>query len=194
MHLDPRMPELYRLIVARSDILAAHTVASYAADEVSDIRHPLWIPLQEVSIVSYARPFTANRPYGPLPSEWGLFDNPREQTLHDDLIESRNRLVAHSDAGMRKVTVIPPGFEFTRGRQAGALGGIGISATRYSPEHFSDIADLCLTLGRRLNTAIEGIREALFQDHKLPDYPFDLRTGERVEMGPDEADEQRDLE
>jgi len=103
--------ELYQLIVGMSDIRAAQTTAEYAVTVVNDIKSPLWFPLLEAVVVSYARPFTANRPYGPLPKRWANFADPGQQKLHDDLVETRNKAVAHSDAAVRRVMIIPPGAQ-----------------------------------------------------------------------------------
>jgi hypothetical protein len=53
---------LYQLAVARSDLTEAITTVRFMIDNIRGMNHELWIPLQDAMVVSYARPFTGNRP------------------------------------------------------------------------------------------------------------------------------------
>jgi hypothetical protein len=52
--------------------------------------------------------FTANEPFGPIPDRWAKFDRTDHQELHDELIKTRNELVAHADASRRRVVIFSP--------------------------------------------------------------------------------------
>ena len=102
---------LYKLVVARSDFIEALFTARYVIANVHDPRDELWFPLQDAIVVSYARPFTGNRPLGSPAPEWSVFGDPKLQSLHDDLIELRHKTIAHSDAAIRRVLIVPPGVK-----------------------------------------------------------------------------------
>ena len=65
-----RRRTLYKLAMARSSIRSARDIAAYASEKIADEGHALWLPLQDALVVTYARPFTANKPFGPLASRW----------------------------------------------------------------------------------------------------------------------------
>jgi hypothetical protein len=80
--------ELYQLAVARSDITAALKTCDLIIQQVKEIGNDLYQPLFHVIVIAYARPFTRNKPFGPLPSEWSKFSDPAFQEMHDDLVSA----------------------------------------------------------------------------------------------------------
>ena len=83
---------LYKLILARSDIASALFACRFFIKNVTDIKNELWLPLQEAIIVSYARPFSNNRPLCPLEKSWGLIPDARLQEIHDRALKARDKL------------------------------------------------------------------------------------------------------
>jgi hypothetical protein len=173
--------QLYQLIVGMSDIGAAQATADYAAKVVRDIQSPLWFPLLEAVVVSYARPFTANRPFGRLHPRWATFDDPRQQELHDDLIEIRNRAVAHSDAAVRRVVVVPPGAQVSPLTRVAKTSNFAITTDRLPPSRFAEIERHCVELGTRMYREVSVAMKRF--DDSSP-FAFDLLTAERVEGDP----------
>jgi hypothetical protein len=99
---------LYKLAIARADVQSAREVARYAEEHVQEFTDALWIPLQEALVIAYSRPFSANKPFGPLASRWAKFESAEHQKLHKDLLQIRDELVAHADASRRRVLIFPP--------------------------------------------------------------------------------------
>jgi hypothetical protein len=173
-----RRRSLYRLAVARTDIGSARAVARYASAHVREFTDELWLPLQDAIIISYARPFSSNEPFGPIPARWRRFDNPSHQQLHDELIRSRNELVAHADASTRSVTIFPPN---TRppvpGLEPRQEPTLAVHHYRRPPAFFESVRDLCEDLLPRLHVAVQQELRALFGDVPAVQ-PFNLLTGE----------------
>jgi len=69
--------------------------------------------LSTAVVVSCARPFTRNRPDGPLGKRWTQFSDSRLQELHDQLLTLRHQQRAHSDTSVRRVRIVPPGVRLT---------------------------------------------------------------------------------
>ncbi len=67
----------------------------------------LFYSLHSSVIVNYAKPFSANKPLGSLPKKFSKFKNNSYQITHDEIIELRNKSIAHSDISLRKVYISP---------------------------------------------------------------------------------------
>ncbi len=165
--------ELYKLLVARSDILAAHTTCDYFLANVKDMKHQLYFPLQSAIIVSYGRPFSDNKPLGPLKNKWGKFQDQQLQKMHNDLLELRNKMIAHSDHEHRKAHIIPKGASHP------VLGKIkrlsaSVSSKALPIERFQIIRRLCFDLNTRLNQEADKQLEELFENKDLPPKEFEL--------------------
>lgn len=172
---------LYKFVVARSDFTEALFATRYVIANVHDPRDELWFPLQAAIVVSYARPFTGNRPLGPLAPEWSVFDDPELQSLHDDLIELRHKTIAHSDAVIRRVLIVPPGVKLGPAPTS-VGGGVAVSTSKLPLARFSEIERLCLDIGRRVNLAADEMTAAMLAANDLPSVPTDLLT-----LEPDEG-------
>lgn len=179
---DYERKDLYRLLVARSDLTAAINAARYVIEHVKSESHPLWIPLQDAALVSYARPFTANKPFGTLPARYSKFDSPKLQELHEEILTLRHKTIAHSDADIRQIVVVPAGVAFGP-PDVGKNGGVAVTTTKLPPARFRDIEELCLDVGRRVNAHADALSKKLLKSGDLPDRAFDLLTGEYVPDG-----------
>lgn len=169
---------LYKLIVARSDITAALTACRLFREKVDRLGHELYYPLYCSIIICYGRPFSDNRPLGALPSQWRKFSSPRLQVTHDELIEARNGLIAHSDLKVRKVNIVPEGAKL--GETDLQHHGIGLTIDSYyfPLSRYRDIHDTCFDLGNRLNQAVEDEIEKLYGKMDLPMRAFSLKFNE----------------
>jgi hypothetical protein len=173
-----RKKNLYRLLVARSDIGAAHAACELFLKTVTDLSDDLYYPLFTAIVVCYARPFTNNKPFGPLPDKWGKFIDPNQQKLHDSLIKTRHELVAHSDLSVRKAMIVPPGVLIGRLKERELRSSKIGTQTNYFlfriPE-IRKIPSLTADLGRRVNVDIEVALEGLYGGMELPCAKFLLR-------------------
>jgi hypothetical protein len=177
---DDKRQDLHRLVVARSDINEALEVARHIINHVSDERDPLWVPLQDAALVAYARPFTSNRPFGNLPSRYEKFGSPQLQDLHQQILELRHKTIAHSDAEIRSVIVVPRGVPFGP-ESIGTPGGVVVRTRKLPISLFKDIEAICLDLGRRLNQDADELINKVLASSEIPDHPFDLISGESVD-------------
>jgi len=169
-----RKKEFYKIVVARSDITAALKACELFLSTVKDLGDDSYFPLLNAIIVCYSRPFSKNKPLGPLPKKWHRFDNGRFQEVHETILELRNKTVAHSDLEIRKVFIIPKGTPVRKtGIRSEALG-VGISNRALPMEIFPEIRATCFDLGRRLNVEVKEQLELLFRDKDLPQEEFEL--------------------
>ena len=102
------------LALGHADIRHAAESAGFLLELPPSETAPLYRALSTSLIVSYARPFTANRPHGALSREWGRFGDDYLQHVHDWMLETRNQSRAHSDGRARIVRIIPPGVSARR--------------------------------------------------------------------------------
>jgi hypothetical protein len=172
-----RRRSLYRLAVARNDIGEASALAAYAVDHVQEMNE-LWIALQDVVVIAYSRPFTANEPLGALPARWSRFGT-KNQEVHDQILRMRNELVAHSDTSQRTVVVLPPkATPPVPSVPPSDRATLAILHRRPPPAFFQTVRSLCEDdLLPRLYEVVERELQALF-GHIDPVRPFDLLTGE----------------
>lgn len=177
-----RKMELYKMLVARSDIDAARTSAELFLKTVRDIANELYYPLFTAIVICYARPFTNNAPYGALPNKWAKFPNEDLQDVHDSLMKARNEIVAHSDMSVRKAMIVPPGVVIGKLGNGKEIKSAGIGAqTNYYlfREHqIREVHTLTRDLGHRLNTEIDRRVAELYDGMELPATPFNLRIDE----------------
>jgi len=140
--------------------------------------HPLYGPLVAAIVVSYARPFTDNDGYGVLKKRWWQFDHPKRKEAHELLLKARHELVAHTDIGVRKVKIVPPGpSRFLKGAQSDHVGYavagylFTLSQVRIFQQHTSE-------LGQCLHKEVEVLLNTLYGGMELPKSAFDLRLNE----------------
>lgn len=174
-----RKRELYRLLLARSDITAALEACRLFRSQVDKLGHPLYYPLFAAIVVCYARPFTKNRPLGPLPNKWATFAHPMAQKTHDQILDARHQLIAHSDIDARGAMIVPPGFVVGRDEGKELVSDeVAVQTTvDYFPLSFFRVNAwrVIHDLGSRLNEAIEPVVDELYQGMELPARPFTIR-------------------
>jgi hypothetical protein len=163
--------EFYQLTIARSDITAALKACDLMIQHVKEIGNDLYQPLFHALVIAYARPFSKNRPLGPLPSEWSKFSNPAFQQMHNDLVSARNQFIAHSDEEIRKVYIYPPGTSLPAGYTAGGVV-IAINTLVYDISEFHLMKQLCYDLGSRLNDRTNSLLTELYEGQVLPSEYF----------------------
>jgi hypothetical protein len=176
-----RKRDLYRLVVARSDVTAAYYGCELLLERVRGFRDSLYYPLFASVVVCYARPFTRNRPFGPLPQKWARFPDPTLQNAHRKMIKARNELIAHSDTSVRKARIIPPGYlAATHDGKDFRSEEVGVQVESYYIEipFFRTALKTASDLGRRLESEIDLMIRELYGGMELPSRPFELRVDE----------------
>jgi hypothetical protein len=167
--------ELQRLLIAREDVTGAFEACGLLLNTVADdIGHPLYYPLSCAIIVCYARPFTHNQPYGGLGRRWPGYTNPEFRAVHDEVLETRNKIVAHSDAAVRKIRITVPGGRLAKTELYTGLGAM-VDTYYLSIEHYRVLHHAARDLGRRLHGEIESRLGHLYDGIELPKRSFPLR-------------------
>lgn len=147
----------------------------YLVTEQIDPSHPLYWTLHNGIVVSYGRPFTSNRPFGPLAAKWSEFDNPRFDELHRLLMDLRHKTVAHSDLEMRKVYIVPKGARmFETGKHTEVLG-TAVQNWAVPTSTWGDIRDLCFELGSSISIEVETQLQLLYKAGLYTPQPFELK-------------------
>lgn len=174
-----RKKELHRVVVARSDINLALQGCEVLLAHVESFGSDFYMPLLNAVAISYARPFKRSKPVGALSLEWHKFSDSRLQNVHNMLIETRDTYVAHSDRSVRKVMIVPPGANVPGIGIAPSLSvTVGIVIIPF--KRFREVRELCMDLGRRLNTAVETLLKELYGERSLPTEPFPLEFNEEL--------------
>ena len=172
-----KLIDLYKILIARSDITAAMDACDLMMREVKDFyedyKHGKYTPILHAIIICYARPFTNNKPFGPLDKRWGEFNDQRHKRLHDDLITFRHKMIAHSDFSVRKVTIYPKNTEDLM-KMKFADVNVVVSTKAVSLEYITEVRGLCFELGCRLNVEANIKLEDLFGHESVPAVPIDL--------------------
>lgn len=173
--------DLYRLLIARSDMHASLKASELIIKYVKNIKDEYLYPLTTSVVVCYARPFTGNKPYGPLPKKWSKFDNPQYQDIHNRLLQARHELFAHSDMNVRKVQIVPPniplGIDGGKELKSPEIG-TQVSNTLFEIDFFKIVRETNLDIGRRLQAEIDKLIIDLYENMELPNGVFNLRVDE----------------
>lgn len=175
-----RKRDLHRLAVARSDIKAALEACNLLLANVDHLGHDLYQPLFHAIAISYARPFTANRPLGSLPAKWSRYTNPRFQEAHDELLSIRNQFVAHSDQDERTVQIVPPYVTIPGTTTHYDRVGVGVRTVGFPIENFGVVRRMCLDIGRRIEKEIDALLDELYNGKVLPAAMFPLIIDEEL--------------
>jgi hypothetical protein len=180
-----------RLVLAHSDIDSAYRTCELFGEKVAlaekhnyeptaGFSNPLYSPLVEAIVISYARPFTDNRGIGILPKKWSQFPDARLLQAHQMILRYRNQLVAHSDQEVRRIQIMPPnGSRFPNRKGYTALGpgftvrGFGIRLSQVEVFY-----KLCGYQGQRLWNDVEKLLDELYGGMELPHREFDLKITE----------------
>lgn len=175
----PNVPEeerikLYKIAIAHNDITEALFTTRLFLKTVKSIKDWSFQPLQDAIVIAYARPFTRNKPYGPLDKKWEYIENQGLQRLHELILQTRHTLIAHSDKQYRKVQIIPPGKSTIPGIPINKEVALTVSNKKISMEMFPRIEALCLYVGGRLDSEMFDLLDKLYGSKNLPIEPFDL--------------------
>lgn len=166
--------KLYKIAIAHNDVTEALFTTRLFIKTVKNIRDPNFQPLQDAIVIAYARPFTGNKPFGPLDKKWSTFDDPGLERLHELLVETRNTLIAHSDKLHRKVQIIPKGVSTVPGLPTTKGLGITVGTKKIALDMFPRIENLCFDLGKRLDKEMFDLLDRMYGDKDLSPEPFDL--------------------
>lgn len=178
-----RKQALYKIAVAVSDVGAALEACRMLRTLPGGMNNfRLYDALSCAMIVCYARPFKRSKPLGKLPDEWTKFSRSDFQDAHDDLIDARDRFIAHSDMSIRQVSICGPGTragqtELFIGRDPGDIG-VAISTQCFGPERLEVIEATIFDLGVRLEEAKQQALDELYGGMDLPRGAFKLRFDE----------------
>jgi len=166
--------DLYKLIVAQSDIGEALITTKYFIETVKDMSDPKFLSLQDTIVILYSRPFKRSKPYGKLPDKWGNFNVKEYQNLHEMLLNHRDKVVAHSDYEKKKVQIIPKGCTTIKGMEPSSDINFTVSSIKLPIKLFPKIEQLCFDLGSRLEFEARNKLNELYGSFELPKSPFDL--------------------
>jgi len=173
-----RKQELYKLLVARSDITASLNSCKQMLKKVDGLGHELYHPLYTAIVICYTRPFTKNKPYGALPKKWYTFDDNELNEIHEDLMRTRHELIAHSDMTVKEAFIVPAGCEIGKDGDKPLVSdyiGVQISMQYFPRPMFERIHNLCVFQGSRINDEIDLLVEELYEGMELPARPFKIR-------------------
>jgi hypothetical protein len=167
--------ELYKLIVARSDIFQAQRTCRLVLEKVTGFHDAFYAPLFYATVISYARPFVDNKSTGVLSRHWSDFSDGRLSNTHKTLLKTRHELVAHSDSDTRVVHVIPTSAN-EHGMSPSPREHISfkISSYYYKPQSFVDAFDACNDLIDRLTARIDLLTSELYNGQQIPVDSFRL--------------------
>jgi hypothetical protein len=177
--------QFHKLAIAQSDLIHARAACRYFVEHVSDVAHTIYYPLFVTIVICYTRPFIDNDTFGRLPKRWGTFADQRLQRAHDLMLKTRNEVVAHSDAAMRQIRVIPAGvtysFTFIRDRPVTSKShGFMIDTYLLTPSHFTDALDTVCDVLERLQPEVSRLFELLFAYESLPARIFPMTIDETI--------------
>jgi hypothetical protein len=170
---EHRKKMLFKLVIARVDMLTAEQTCELLLDLTPDPGSPLYVALNNALVVAYARPFTNNKPLGALPARWQRFGDARQSELHADLLAARNRVVAHSQMFDGKVVIVPRGSRFSPGDPP-MLEAVGIAVDMFAPDVISDIRDLCRSLRQRIHEEAERLLDILYPPRFYAPRPIEI--------------------
>jgi len=180
-----------KLVLAQSDIHSAYTTCELFLEKVAagedskntvkvGLNNPLYLPLLEAIVISYARPFTDNDGLGVLPKKWSSFDDKRLDEAHKFILDYRNELVAHSDHKKREIKIFSPDANFGPMPKGQKMDGPGFAVSNFwIPLHRVETFHwLCAVQGQRLIDEAMKMLDELYSGMELPNKAFKLRIDE----------------
>lgn len=161
--------KLYKLALARSDFAASRRACELMGAHVQGHDHPLYFHLFSSAVVAYAKPFVDNKSFGSLPSEWRKFEHPWMAQVHSDAIKARHEVIAHNDASVRKMWILPPS-SMPEGIPAASAIGLSLKIEGYyvSGGFFTSLFHLCDYQIHRLNDAVDEQLSSLYEGRAMP--------------------------
>ena len=177
--------QFHKLAVAQSDLIHARAACRYFTEHVNDIAHTIYYPLFVTIVICYARPFTDNDTFGRLAKSWGTFHDERLQRSHDLMLKTRNEVVAHSDATVRRIHIVPAGvaypFTFTTDKPVISKShGFMIDTYLLQPDHFTDALDTICQVLDRFRPEVDRLFDLLYAYESLPPQIFPMTIDETI--------------
>ena len=102
----------YCLLIAERDIQTGLEICENIQKHCSSTEDSLYRQLFFSLVIAYSRPFTGSYGVSRLSKKWSKFTDPELRKAHLELLEFRNKIVAHNDPEIVKVYLIPKGFVY----------------------------------------------------------------------------------
>lgn len=180
-----------KLVLAQSDIHSAYEICKLFGERVASgarpedtvrvgLNNPLYLPLLQAIVISYARPFIENDGLGVLPKQWSTFENKEFKEAHEFILKYRNELVAHSDTSVRKIQIFSSDANFGPVPKGKKMQGPGYALNTYwiSLRQVETFYRLCGFQADRLSKEAMSMLDEVYGRMELPNKAFDLRIDE----------------
>jgi len=141
-------------------------------------------PLLFGAVVSYARPFTANDGFGALSAKWSKFPTGELQEAHQEIIDYRNTVAAHSDISTNKLHIYPTGVSLMIGEKSLTLDEpmYAVSTPLLNKSDIVKYISLCeYQRDRMTDVIVAGMEQRFMRRPGLPPVPFEFRH-DRIEV------------
>ena len=113
MSCSPKYLDFKRVAIAHRDIQEAANGATFLIENNIKPAEAMYQVVFFGLTCSYAKPFTVNAGLGSASKKWYRFEDKSLQAYHEELLNYRNKLVAHSDSEMTQVGVLMDEIELT---------------------------------------------------------------------------------
>lgn len=163
---------------SKSDFRAAKKTAELLINHIREnntpesMAHsdPMYCALHCALVVYYAKPFGKNMPNIQLKSDTiKKHLSPSQRQLHDDLIDIRNKSVAHSDHDKRHTTIYPPGTHGDNQSLYTEITNMG-----FTPSKIREILALVIHIDAILDSIYLNKLSQLYLDRGKPKEPFKI--------------------
>jgi len=173
---------LYRLAVANKDVGAAEDICNAYIGIIlgkPEGMEPMPYHVNEAFflaiVTSYARPFQNNDSNLKLPKKWERFSTKQMQDTHNQMLQLRDEIYAHSDAAIHPMKIYPAGYYSQKLGRVIPRTSMEIEAITLSPQSVMDFRAVCKDLHERLETEVFLQIDRLYGGMDLPSCPFPLR-------------------
>ncbi len=138
--------EVHRIAVAARDISCAKDGFENIVELNANLGDKLYQSLLFGAVTSYCRPFTNNDGFGNMAGKWKKFGEHEELSkTHSELINFRNKVVAHSDISSNELIIYPVSGTLTVGEHSHVLEEpmFGVSTPLLSLKDVESAIKLC---------------------------------------------------
>lgn len=147
--------EVYKIQIAIFDITAAQEsvkkLLERGCNSAKKINDHYCYALLLSAVVSYARPFSGNRPQGNLDDKYLKGISEKKKKLHEKIVDCRNKVFAHTDGELFEV-------KYIKQPQVNGLEDSGEITVIINPfyeklsnENIKSMPDLCCEIIKKLN-------------------------------------------
>jgi hypothetical protein len=143
-----RRRRLCRFALALSDIHASTQACDLMLTERPDMGDPHYWAYHTAIVAAYGRPFTENKPLGRVPASrllGTLTQGQRE--LHEEILENRHTVAAHSDLQARPVYYMPKGAKIGETGMRSEGGGFVTSNMGWTFDRWERVKKLTMIVG-----------------------------------------------